>query len=631
MLTLAQARVRRGPQVLLDEASVTIFRSEKVGIIGRNGCGKSSLLALILGQLHLDAGEYTAPANLKIAAVAQDLPDSGTALIEYVLDGDLELRGLEAELADAQARGDGTHEATLHARYDSHGGYGARSRAAQLAAGLGFNPEDLQRPLRAFSGGLRMRANLARALMRQSDLLLLDEPTNHLDLDALLWLEKWLRDYKGTLLLVSHDREFLDRTVNRILHIEAGRLTSYTGNYSDFEVQHAAHAERNAALAAKQRREAAHIESFVARFRAQASKARQVQSRLKWLARLGEIASVHEQADFEWQFAEPRKLPRPLVTMEKVSAGYPARVVLEGVTLSVSPGDRLGILGRNGAGKSTLMRVLAGELAPLSGTRTAAPDLGCGFFAQLELEQLDGAGSALSELARRGGEQVAAWRQQEQRDHLGRFGFRGERVFEPTANFSGGERSRLALAILVARRPNLLLLDEPTNHLDLSMRHTLLLALQDFAGAVVVVSHDRSLLRGACDRFVLVAGGAVRPFDGDLEDYAAWLNTNEGAVAPKAAAPATLSRRDERRAAAQARARLSSLRGEQSELEARIGALNTERAQLEATLADPGTYATRAKAEQRQLSQRHAELNAEIARLEERWLEVCTVLEEQAS
>jgi ATP-binding cassette subfamily F protein 3 len=631
VLTLAQARVRRGPQVLLDEASVTVFRGEKVGIIGRNGCGKSSLLALILGQLHLDAGEYTAPANLRIAAVAQDLPDSDTALIEYVLDGDLELRALEGELADAQARGDGTHEATLHARYDSHGGYGARSRAAQLAAGLGFDPQDLERPLRAFSGGLRMRANLARALMRRSELLLLDEPTNHLDLDALLWLEQWLRDYKGTLLLVSHDREFLDRIVTRILHIEAGRLTSYTGNYSDFEVQHAAHAERNAALAAKQRREAAHIESFVARFRAQASKARQVQSRLKWLARLGEIASVHEQADFEWQFAEPKKLPRPLVTLERLSAGYGERVVLGGVSLSVSPGDRLGILGRNGAGKSTLMRVLAGELAPLAGTRTAAPDLGCGFFAQLELEQLDGAGSALSELTRRGGEQVAAWRLQEQRDHLGRFGFRGARVFEPTANFSGGERSRLALAILVARRPNLLLLDEPTNHLDLSMRHTLLLALQDFAGAVVVVSHDRSLLRGACDRFVLVASGSVRPFDGDLEDYAAWLNTNEGALSPKDAAPASLSRRDERRAAAQARARLSSLRGEQAELEARIGALNAERAGLETTLANPATYATRGKAEQRQLSQRHGELNAEILRLEERWLNVCAMLEEQAS
>ena len=362
MLTLAQARVRRGPQVLLDEATVTLFRGEKIGIVGRNGCGKSTLLALIRGELTLDAGEYTAPPNLKIASVAQELPDSERALIEYILDGDEELRALEGELADAQARADGTHEATLHARYESHGGYGAKSRAAQLAAGLGFEPADLTRPLRAFSGGLRMRANLARTLMRRSDLLLLDEPTNHLDLDALLWLEEWLRAYRGTLLLVSHDREFLDRTVRRILHIEGGRLTAYSGNYSEFETQHAAHAERTAALAAKQRREAAHIESFVARFRAQASKARQVQSRLKWLARLGELSGVHEESEFEWQFTPPKKLPRPLVTLEHVSAGYGERRVLENVSLSLNPGDRLGILGRNGAGKSTLMRLVAGEL-----------------------------------------------------------------------------------------------------------------------------------------------------------------------------------------------------------------------------------------------------------------------------
>ena len=313
--------------------------------------------------------------------------------------------------------------------------------------------------------------------MRRSELLLLDEPTNHLDLDALLWLEEWLRAYRGTLLLVSHDREFLDRTVKRILHIEGGRLTAYSGNYSDFETQHAAHAERTAALAAKQRREAAHIESFVARFRAQASKARQVQSRLKWLARLGELASVHKESDFEWEFAPPKKLPRPLVTLERVSAGYGDRRVLENVSLSLNPGDRLGILGRNGAGKSTLMRVLAGELTSTAGTRTAARILPAGFFAQLELEQLDAAGSALSELTRRGGAAVAAWRLQERRDHLGRFGFAAS-ACSSTAHFSGGERSRLALAILVARRPNLLLLDEPTNHLDLSMRHTLLMALR---------------------------------------------------------------------------------------------------------------------------------------------------------
>ena len=476
-----------------------------------------------------------------------------------------------------------------------------------------------------------MRANLARALMRRSDLLLLDEPTNHLDLDALLWLEQWLRAYRGTLLLVSHDREFLDRIVTRILHIEGGRLKAYAGNYSAFETQHAAHAERTAALHAKQRREAAHIESFVRRFRAQASKARQVQSRLKWLARLGELATVHTDADFEWQFALPRKLPRPLVTLEKVSAGYAARRVLQEVSLSLNPGERLGVLGRNGAGKSTLMRVLAGELAPSGGTRTSAPDLATGFFAQLELEQLDGGGSAIAELARRGGAEAAAWTQQQQREHLGRFGFSGERVFEPTANFSGGERSRLALAILVARRPNLLLLDEPTNHLDLSMRHTLLLALQEFPGAVVVVSHDRALLRGACDRFVLVANGALTPFDGDLEDYAAWLNANRTPAPGPAAGSDGPSRRAQRRLEAEARQRLSPLRSEQQQLERQLDALARERLDIEAQLADPATYAARSSQEQQQLALRHAGLAHEIAQLEERWLAVMTALEERAS
>ena len=631
MLTLAHARIRRGPQVLLDEATVTLFRGEKVGIVGRNGCGKSTLLALIRGEFALDAGEYSAPAGLAIASVAQELPDSDTPLLEYILDGDEELRLLQAQLAQAQAAHDGTLEATLHAQLESLGGYGAGSRAARLAAGLGFESADLARAIRTFSGGLRMRANLARALMRRSDLLLLDEPTNHLDLDALLWLEEWLRAYPGTLLLVSHDREFLDRIVGRVLHFESGRLTAYTGNYSDFEVQHAAHAERSAALAAKQRREAAHIESFVARFRAQASKARQVQSRLKWLARLGEIAQVHEQADFEWEFAAPRKLPRPLVTLERASAGYGAGEVLRGVSLSLNPGDRVGVLGRNGAGKSTLMRVLAGELTLSGGERTPAPDLAVGFFAQLELEQLDGGGSALSELARRGGEAVAGWKLQQQRAHLGRFGFGGERVFEPTANFSGGERSRLALAILVARRPNVLLLDEPTNHLDLSMRHTLLLALQEFPGAVVVVSHDRALLRAACDRFVLVAAHTVAPFEGDLEDYAAWL-AKGGAPQAAAEAPAAgPSRREERRLKAVARNRLSSLRGEQQQLEGSLAQLAQERGALEAALADPATYAQKDAATRRSLTHSHAQLTQRITQLEGRWLEVTAALEEQAS
>ena len=633
MLTLSNVRLRRGPQVLVDAASVGIFRGEKVGIVGRNGCGKSTLLALIKGELVPDAGEYSAPPNLATESVAQELPESDAPLVEYILDGDVELRAVEAQLAQAEKAADGARIGTLHAEYASLGGYAAKSRAAELAAGLGFAPEEIERPVRQFSGGLKMRANLARALMRRSDLLLLDEPTNHLDLDAVLWLEQWLRSYPGTLLLVSHDREFLDGVVGRILLIESGRLSSYTGNYSSFEIQHAAEGERTRALVVRQERETARITSFVNRFRAQASKARQVQSRLKALARLGEITAVQGESSFEWEFAPPAKLPRPLLTLEHLAAGYGTRRVIENVSLSVNPGDRIGILGRNGAGKSTLMRVLANQVTPLAGTLTAAPDVMTGFFAQIELEHLDSDSTALAELGRRGGAEVVPWTEQQRRDHLGRFGFRGERVFEPTGRFSGGERARLALAILVARKPNLLLLDEPTNHLDLEMRHALLMALQDFPGAVVIVSHDRTLLRGACDSFLLVAQGAVTPFDGDLDDYAAWLAKNgKSRATPETpeAAP-TLTRQEQRRLDAEARNRLTPLRNEQRRLEDQLEKLGAERGRLEAELADPQTYTTKPPEESRRLTLKHAELVREIAALEERWLEVMSELEERSA
>jgi ATP-binding cassette, subfamily F, member 3 len=624
MLTLAEVRLRRGPQVLIDAATCSIFRGEKVGIVGRNGCGKSTLLALIRGELAPDAGEYRAPPGLAVAAVAQELPETDATLVEYVAGGDLELAALEAEIPAA----DGARLATLHAEYDRLGGYAARSRAAQLAAGLGFAPDDVERPVRNFSGGLQMRANLARALMRRSDVLLLDEPTNHLDLDAVLWLESWLKSYAGTLLLVSHDREFLDGVVGRILHIEAARLRSYAGNYSAFETQRAAEAERTQAMLASQARERARVESFVTRFRAQATKARQVQSRMKWLARLPDIAPLHLEEGFEWEFAAPAKLPRPLLTLEHAVAGYGDRRVLSEVSLSVSPGDRIGILGRNGAGKSTLMRVLAEQLQPLAGAMEAAPDVATGFFAQLELEHLDADGTALGELERRGGPEQARWSELERRNHLGHFGFRGDRVFEPTRQFSGGERARLALAILVARKPNLLLLDEPTNHLDLDMRHALLVALQDFAGAVVVVSHDRALLRGACDRFLLVANGAVTAFDGDLEDYAAWLARGSDTAPEEGSEAATApSRREQRRIEAEARNRLTPLRAEQRKLERRLELLTAERTNIESRLADPATYAATDAAEQRRLSARHGELVREISTVEERWLEVASTLE----
>jgi ATP-binding cassette subfamily F protein 3 len=631
MLTLSNVRLRRGPQVLIDAASVGIFRGEKAGIVGRNGSGKSTLLALIRGELVPDAGEYSAPPNLALAAVAQELPESDAPLVEYILDGDLELRAVEAQLAQSEHGGDGSRIGALHAEYERLAGYAARSRAAELAAGLGFAPEEIERPVRQFSGGLKMRANLARALMRRSDVLLLDEPTNHLDLDAVLWLEQWLRGYPGTLLLVSHDREFLDGVVGRILLIEGGRLTAYAGNYSSFEIQHAAEGERTRALIARQQRETARVESFIVRFRAQASKARQVQSRIKALARLGEISAVQPESGFEWEFATPAKLPRPLLTLEHLAAGYGTRHVIENVSLSVNPGDRIGILGRNGAGKSTLMRVLAGQLAPLAGTLDTAPDVVTGFFAQIELEHLDASGTALGELVRRGGSDVTLWTEQQRRDHLGRFGFRGERVFEPTGQFSGGERARLALAILVARKPNLLLLDEPTNHLDLEMRHVLLLALQEFAGAVVVVSHDRTLLRSACDSFLLVANGAVAPFDGDLDDYAAWLGkSGKARAAPDSAATGT-SRQEQRRLDAEARNRLTPLRSEQRRIEGQLEKLTGERQRLEAELADPATYTTKPPAEGKRLTLRHAELAREIETLEERWLEVMSELEQRSA
>jgi ATP-binding cassette subfamily F protein 3 len=629
LLTLSNVRVRRGAHVLLDEVTVSVFRGEKIGVVGRNGSGKSTLLALLRGAYPTDAGDYQAPRGLAVAAVEQELPESGRALIDYILDGDFELRATEAELGQAQAQGDGTREALLHARLEAQGAYGAQARAARLADGLGFANADLARPVREFSGGLRRRANLARALMRRSDLLLLDEPTNHLDLDALLWLEAWLREYPGTLLLVSHDREFLDGVASRVFSLGGGRLRAYTGNYSAFEVQHAAEVARSSALATKRRAQDAHIEAFVARFRAKASKARQVQSRLKWLARLPEIAAAHEEGDFEFEFAAPASLPRPLVTLERVSAGYPGRRVLERVSLTLHPGERLGVLGRNGAGKSTLMRVLAGTLEVASGELTRAADLAPGLLAQSELEQLDPASSALRELVQRGGAAVGAWGAQAQRDFLGRFGFAGERVFEPCAHFSGGERTRLALAILVARRPNLLLLDEPTNHLDLAMRHSLLVALQEFPGAVVLVSHDRALLRGVCDRFVLIEDGALSGFDGDLEDYAAHLAAHRTQSA-RGAAPETPSRREERRLAAEARAKASPLRGEQRRLEERLAVLARERLTLEGTLADPATYSPGERDEPQALARRHGELTAEIRVLEERWLEVMTALEGHA-
>jgi ATP-binding cassette subfamily F protein 3 len=628
MLELRDVRLRRGAAVLFDKANLTIFRGDKLGIVGRNGCGKSSLLALLRGDLGADAGEYKVPGKLNFVSVSQELPHTEATVLEYVRSGDGRLMQIEAALDKARAADDGMKEAELLGDYDSAGGWTSSARAAELADGLGFAPADIERPVKVLSGGLQMRANMARALMSRADVLMLDEPTNHLDLDAVLWLEGWLQRFPGTLLLVSHDREFLDDIVNRVVNLENGQLTHWTGNYTDFQRQHAASIQQSAAMAARQEREVARLHSFIDRFRAQASKARQVQSRIKALGKLETIATYQELENFEWEFAAANKLPQPLVTLDGASAGYGDRIVVGGVNRSVNPGERIGILGRNGAGKSTLMKLISGALPALEGDRVASPDLVVGNFAQLEVDRLDARDTALIALTNRI-DQLGVrsqWDEQRRRNHLGGFGFRGERVFEPVVHFSGGERARLALAILVAERPNLLLLDEPTNHLDFEMRHSLITALQDFAGAVIVVSHDRGLLRSVCDQFWLVADGVVRDFDGDLEDYAGWLEKRAGSAAtPAAPKPRNDDRREQKRKDAGSRRDLAPKRQEIKSIETSLGKLGQERTRLESELA--GLDYARDPAHARKVTDRHSALRQEIEQLETRWLELSERLE----
>jgi ATP-binding cassette subfamily F protein 3 len=629
MLELRNVRLRRGAAVLFDRANLTIFRGDKIGVVGRNGCGKSSLLALLRGELAPDTGDYSVPGKLNFVSVSQELPRTEATVLEYVRSGDKRLMEIEAELEKARAAEDGMQEAHLLGDYELAGGYTSAARAAELADGLGFAPEDIERPVKQLSGGLQMRANMARALMSRADVLMLDEPTNHLDLDAVLWLEKWLQRFQGTLLLVSHDREFLDDIVNRVVNIENGQLTHWTGNYTDFQRQHAASIQQTAAMAARQQREVARLHSFIDRFRAKASKARQVQSRIKALSKLETIATWQELETFEWEFAASNKLPQPLVTLDGASAGYGERIVVAGVGRSVNPGERIGILGRNGAGKSTLMKLISGALPPAGGDRVASPDLVVGNFAQLEVDRLDARDTALLALTRRIDEigARAQWDEQRRRNHLGGFGFRGDRVFEPVVHFSGGERARLALAILVAERPNLLLLDEPTNHLDFEMRHSLITALQDFQGAVIVVSHDRGLLRSVCDQFWLVADGAVVDFDGDLDDYASWLEKRGGAATtPAQPKPRAEERRERRRDADRGdRKDVASKRQEIKSIETSLEKLGQERGKLEQELA--GLDYARDPAHARKVTQRHAEVVRKVGELETRWLELSERLE----
>jgi ATP-binding cassette subfamily F protein 3 len=634
MLSFTNLSLRRGTRLLIKDASFTIHRGEKVGIVGANGTGKTSLLALVLGELQPDAGSFERPSQLVLAHVAQELDAAERAAIEFVKDGDAPLRRTEAGIAQAERDNDGVVLGNLHASYAALGGYDAHSRAGRLMHGLGFSAADEARPVSAFSGGWRVRLNLAQALMCPSDLLLLDEPTNHLDLDAVVWLEEWLGNYTGTLLMIAHDREFLDRTANRIVHLYSGTARSYSGNFSAFEEQRAAQLAQQQAMYERQQREIGHMSSFIERFRAKASKARQAQSRIKALERMQRIAPAHVDSGFEFAFLPPQKLPRPLLAIEDQAAGYGERVVLEAVNLSIVPGSRIAVLGRNGAGKSTLMKLLAGELGALCGKRTDARDLRIGYFAQHQLEQLSINDTPLGHLRRLGGEAGKQAPEQELRGFLGKFGFSGERVFEPVGPFSGGEKARLVLALVSYLRPNLLLLDEPTNHLDLEMRQALAVALQDFAAAVVLVSHDRHLLRTFADELILVDGGRVTPFDGDLDDYTRWFSVTREAqkAAARAAEPtaAIEDRKQRKRDDAERRKRLSPLRNQVAQLEKQMTLLHAEMENIKALLATQEIYRDAQRNRLRELLEAQGQLSRKIEQVESDWLDASERLERES-
>ena len=571
MIRLSQVTLRRGVKALLEGADLTLYAGERVGLIGANGSGKSSLFSLLRGELHADRGDAELPAHWRIAHVAQETPALDRPAVEYVIDGDAHLRQLQAELEATQ---DGTRMAELHTALGDAGVYTAQSRAEALLMGLGFSEEEITQSVAAFSGGWRMRLNLAQALMCPSDLLLLDEPTNHLDLDAIIWLEDWLGRYPGTLIVISHDRDFLDGVVKAVVHIDQKKLRRYSGDYSSFEQQRAQTILLTQQLAQKQQRERAHLQSFIDRFKAKASKARQAQSRMKMLAKMEDLAPLHVAAPFSFEFREPDRAPNPLLVLEDVVAGYGEKIVLSRISFSLQSEQRYGLLGVNGAGKSTLIKTIAGVLPPLSGSAVFNKGLQVGYFAQHQIETLRDDQSPLWHLRKLSPEV----REQELRNYLGGFNFPGDMATDPVEHFSGGERSRLALALIVWQKPNLLLLDEPTNHLDLETREALAVALAQFEGTLVLVSHDRHLLRATTEQFLIVAHGTLQPFDGDLDDYRDWLLKREVKPLPekKPVKPKVQNRKP-------VEARIKRLEELMTRLSARKG-------EIEAKLADPAVY-----------------------------------------
>ncbi len=626
MIRLQNLTLQRGPQRLLEDAELTLHAGHKAGLIGANGAGKSSLFALIRGELHPDSGDCFLPADWRIAHMRQEIETLERLAVDYVLDGDLRLREVQRDLAAAEAAHDGAAQARLHSELDSADGYTADARARKLLAGLGFTNEQMDRQVGDFSGGWRMRLNLAQALMCPSDLLLLDEPTNHLDLDAIIWLEEWLKSYPGTLLLISHDRDFLDAVVDHVAHVDQRKITLYRGGYSAFERARAERLAQQQQAYEKQQAQRAHMESYIARFKAQATKARQAQSRIKALERMEELSAAHVDSPFDFVFRESTKISSPLIDLSDARLGYGDKAVLEKVKLQLTPGARIGLLGPNGAGKSTLIKNLAGELSPLAGRLTRGENTVVGYFAQHQLDSLDSKASPLLHLQRL----APTEREQTLRDFLGGFDFRGARIDEPVLNFSGGEKARLALALIAWERPNLLLLDEPTNHLDLEMRLALTMALQEFSGAVLVVSHDRHLLKSTTDNFYLVADGKVEEFDGDLEDYARWLVDYRQRNAPVSNTPVNPDKTDkkaQRQAAAALRQQLAPHKREADKLEAELGKLHEKLATIDTRLGDSDIYEPARKNDLRDLLAEQARLKVREAELEEAWMEALELLE----
>ncbi|AYO40174.1 ABC transporter ATP-binding protein [Serratia sp. P2ACOL2] len=629
MIVFSSLQIRRGTRVLLDNATATVNPGQKVGLVGKNGCGKSTLLALLKGEMAADGGSYTFPSNWALAWVNQETPALDVPALEYVIDGDREFRQLEADLQLANDKNDGHAIATLHGKLDAIDAWTIRSRAASLLHGLGFSNEQLLNPVRAFSGGWRMRLNLAQALVCRSDLLLLDEPTNHLDLDAVIWLERWLKGYPGTLVLISHDRDFLDPIVDKILHIEQETINEYTGNYSSFERQRSTKLAQQQSLYLNQQEKVAHLQSYIDRFRAQATKAKQAQSRIKMLERMELIAPAHVDNPFSFSFRQPESLPNPLLRMEKVSAGYGDKVILNSIKLNLVPGSRIGLLGRNGAGKSTLIKMLAGSLEPLSGEIGLAKGIKLGYFAQHQLEFLRADESPLQHLSRIAPRVL----EQQLRDYLGGFGFQGDKVTEATERFSGGEKARLVLALIVWQRPNLLLLDEPTNHLDLDMRQALTEALIDFEGALVVVSHDRHLLRSTTDDLYLVHDGQVEVFEGDLDDYQQWLSdlqrqeNQQDAPDKENNGNSAQARKDQKRREAEFRSQTQPLRKQIAKLEQQMEKLGAELAAVEEKLADSALYDISRKADLTLCLQQQSQAKSALEETEMTWLDAQEQLE----